>query len=160
MTFDTVWNIKKKKSNCRVKRLPRRNETEKTKGTKRERNGGWKWKKISQDGPVNCTRLKTDGQPQWRYLRRPWKSFWFEEKTWKGRQQIGEIIELTALCYVWWKEVKKCVLEATVHIWSFDQGKKDILCYPDFMVKLDFCANPKHTASVTKVTCPIKLFSQ
>lgn len=49
------------------------------KGTEREKNGRrWKRKKTSQAGLVNCTGLETDAWPQWRYLSRPWKSFWFE----------------------------------------------------------------------------------
>lgn len=74
-------------------------QTGKTKGTKKRRNGGWKWKKISQAGLVNCAGLETDVRPQWRYQRRPWKFFWFEgkgdRKTWKARQQIWEIPKAT-----------------------------------------------------------------
>lgn len=60
--------------------------------------------------PVNCTGLETDGRPQWRYLRRPWKSFWFERKTWKRLQQIDEITEGAhcAVLYVVKRSKKVC----------------------------------------------------
>lgn len=67
-------------------------------GTEREKNGRrWKRKKTSQAGLVNCTGLETDAQPQWRYLSRPWKSFWFEGKGYRnisgGRREIEEMAE-------------------------------------------------------------------
>lgn len=105
-------------------------QTGKTKGTKRERNGGWKWKKISQAGPVNCSGLETDGQPQWRYLRRPWKSFWFEEgnlkRTAADRQdyRVRERERESSLDWMWWGGGEKCVLEGRDGIWGFDPGKK------------------------------------
>lgn len=103
-------------------------QTGKTKGTKRERNGGWKWKKISQAGPVNCSGLETDGQPQWRYLRRPWKSFWFEEgnlkRTAADRRDHRERERESSLGWMWWGGGEKCVLEGGDGIWGFDPGEK------------------------------------